>query len=273
MLTLESERLVLASRLPVPTVVPDRILLLGSERLVRRGTAATRTLASVGPDLAVRVGTGGGSGRAAGRRGSVGALVGASTDDRTGDAADHAVNHADRGTHGTGPRLILSICCERNRTNVTWISNPAGIPCGLPWVCRRSALLAQQNLNRRHQAGSRSFPSPRSSTSFHQRFPKSLPTMSYNLSPVFRSTAWSIGRPPPPQPPIQQKSLPPFDKSLLCPASEKSFSRILGRTFHHGASSIDIGGALGSIDWKLCLDWQARWPLHQASDASMSLCK
>jgi hypothetical protein len=46
MLTLESERLVLASRLPVPTVVPDRILLLGSERLVRRGTAATRTLAT-----------------------------------------------------------------------------------------------------------------------------------------------------------------------------------------------------------------------------------
>ena len=133
------------------------------------------------------------------------------------------------------------IVLRRKRTNVTWIWNPAGIPCGLPWVCRRSALLAQQNLNRRHQAGSRSFPSPWSSTSFRQRFPKSLPTMSYNSSPVFRSTTWSIGRPRPQQPPIQQKSLPPFDKSLLSPACEKSFSRIQSRTFHRGASSIDIG--------------------------------
>jgi hypothetical protein len=31
------------------------------------------------------------------------------------DAADHAVNHSDRGTHGTGPWLILSIYCKRNR--------------------------------------------------------------------------------------------------------------------------------------------------------------
>src|SRR5665811_607501 len=125
------------------------------------------------------------------------------------------------------------IVLRRKRQNVTWIWNPAGIPCGLPWVCHRSALLAQQNLNRRHQAGSRSFPSPWSSASFHQRFPKSLPTMSYNSSPVFRSPAWSIGRPLPQQPPIQQKSLPPFDKSLLSPASEKSFSRVQSRTFHH----------------------------------------
>ena len=129
-----------------------------------------------------------------------------------------------------------------SRTYVTWVWNPAGIPCGLPWVCRRSALLARPNLNRRHQAGSRSFPSPSSSISFHQRFPKSLSTMSYNSSPVFRSRARSIGRPRSQQPPIQQKWLPPFDKSLRSPASEKTFSRIQSKTFHHGAGSID-GGA------------------------------
>jgi hypothetical protein len=108
-----------------------------------------------------------------------------------------------------------------SRTDVTWVWNPAGIPCGLPWGCRRSALLAQPNLNRRHQAGSRSFPSLWSSMFFHQRSPKSLPTMSYNSSPVFRSTARSIGRQRLQQPPIQQKSLQPFDKSLLSPRHRK----------------------------------------------------
>jgi hypothetical protein len=128
-----------------------------------------------------------------------------------------------------------------SRTDVTWIWNPVGIPCGLPWACRRSALLELPNLNRRHQAGSHSFPSPWSSMFFHQRFPKLRPTMLYNSSPAFRSTARSIGRQRPQQPPIQQKPLQPFDKSLLSPAGERSFSRINNKTFHHSASSVGDG--------------------------------
>src|ERR1017187_5722449 len=139
------------------------------------------------------------------------------------------------------PRRLLPLGWPSSRTDATWVWNPAGIPCGLPWVYRRSALLARPNLNRRRQARPRSFPSRWSSMFFYQRFPKSLPTMSYNSSPVFRSTAWSIGRPRPRQPPIQQKSLLPFDESLslLSPASETLFSRIRTRTFYHGVGSID----------------------------------
>jgi hypothetical protein len=141
---------------------------------------------------------------------------------------------------------------QGNHQPVTWVWNPAGIPCGLPWVFRRSALLARPNLNRRHQVGSRSFPSPWSSRFFPQRFPKSLSTMSYNSSPVFRSRARSIGRPRSQQPPIQQKPLPQFDKSLLSPASEKTFSQFRANVsprwrFHRrwsafGADSIRTSG-------------------------------
>ena len=77
------------------------------------GSAATGTLASAGPDLAVRIGTSGGSGRAAGRRG----VVERSSEllPTTAPVTPTTPSTSDRGSHRTGPWLILSIYREGNR--------------------------------------------------------------------------------------------------------------------------------------------------------------
>jgi hypothetical protein len=138
---------------------------------------------------------------------------------------------------------------QSRRADITWVWYPAGTPYGLPSVCGRSGLSAQPNLNRRHQARSRSFPSPASSTFFQRRFPSSLPTMSYNSSLAFHATAQPIGRRRPRQIRIRQEAPQPFGKSYFLPPNEESFSRIQGRTFHRRVGSIDVG-VLSSLNWK-----------------------